>query len=83
MILYSISNYLDLIIEELDTLNQIETVSVKDKIGDNETQIKKNEEYLNQISFDVEMISSELTFDKQKLSNFNYQLEKQIIGMRK
>ncbi|MFL0087964.1 hypothetical protein V2550_04760 [Tenacibaculum maritimum] len=80
---YSISNYLDLIIEELDTLNQVETISVKDKIGDNETLIKKNEEKLNQISFDVEMISSELTFDNQKLSNFNYQLENLNEDLRK
>ncbi len=80
---YSISNYLDLIIEELDILNQVETISVKDKIGDNETLITKNEEKLNQISFDVEMISSELTFDNQKLSNFNYQLENLNEDLRK
>jgi len=80
---HSISNYLDIIIEELDTLNQSQTVSVKDKIGDNESLIVKNEEQLNQISFDVEMLSSELTFDKQKLSNFNYQLENLSEDLRK
>ena len=45
--------------------------------------MSKNEEKLNQISFDVEMISSELTFDQQKLSNFNYQLENLNEDLRK
>ena len=80
---HSISSYLDLIIDEFDTLNQIESVSVKDKVDVNESQIVKNEEELNQISFDVEMISSELTFDKQKLNNFNYQLENLNEDLRK
>ncbi|MDT0295059.1 hypothetical protein ACFQ3R_05305 [Mesonia ostreae] len=80
---YSISNYLDLIIEEFENLKQNETISVKDKVNGNETLIVQNEERLNQISFDVEMISSELTFDKQKLSNFNYQLENLNEDLRK
>ena len=80
---YSISNYLDLMIVEFDALNKLETVSVKDKTSDNETLIVKKEESLNQLSFDVEMISSELTFDKQKLSNFNYQLENLNEDLRK
>lgn len=80
---YSISNYLDLIIDEFDSLNKIDTVSVKEKTNDNERLIVKKEEKLNQISFDVEMISSELTFDKQKLSNFNYQLENLNEDLRK
>lgn len=80
---HSISNYLDLIIDEFDTLSQIESLSVKEKINVDESQIVKKEEELNQISFDVEMISSELTFDKQKLSNFNYQLENLNEDLRK
>lgn len=80
---HSISNYLDIMIEEFDTLNIKETISVKDKISDNEHLIVKNEEQLNQISFDVEMLSTELTFDKQKLSNFNYQLENLTEDLRK
>jgi hypothetical protein len=80
---YSISNYLDLIIDEFDKINQTETHTVKDKISDNEKLILENEDKLNQTSFDVEMISSELTFDKQKLSNFNYQLENLNEDLRK
>jgi hypothetical protein len=80
---YSISNYLDIIIDEFDTLDQKETVTVKDKINDDESLIVKNEEQLNQTSFDIEMLSSELTFDKQKLSNFNYQLENLTEDLRK
>src|SRR5690606_2434052 len=51
---FSISNFLDLIIEEYENLTQKETFSIKDKINDDETLIEKNEEQLNQISFDVE-----------------------------
>lgn len=80
---YSISNYLDIIIDEFDTLNQKEAVTVKDKINDDESLVVKNEEQLNQTSFDIEMLSSELTFDKQKLSNFNYQLENLTEDLRK
>jgi hypothetical protein len=80
---YSISNYLDIIIEEFNTLNLSETVTVKDKINGDENLIVKNEEQLNQLSFDIEMLSSELTFDKQKLSNFNYQLENLTEDLRK
>ncbi len=80
---YSISNYLNLIIEEFGTLSEKDAVMVKDKIGDNEGLIEKNEEQLNQISFDVEMLSTELTFDKQKQDNFNYQLENVSEDLRK
>lgn len=80
---YSISNYLDIIIDEFDNLNQKETVTVKDKITDDESLIVKKEEQLNQTSFDIEMLSSELTFDKQKISNFNYQLENLTEDLRK
>ncbi|GEM55337.1 hypothetical protein B0A58_11645 [Flavobacterium branchiophilum NBRC 15030 = ATCC 35035] len=80
---YSISNYLDIIIDEFDNLNQKETVTVKDKINDDESLIVKKEEQLIQTSFDIEMLSSELTFDKQKISNFNYQLENLTEDLRK
>ncbi|MCD8407103.1 hypothetical protein LNI98_04025 [Tenacibaculum dicentrarchi] len=80
---HSISNYLEIIIEELDNLNQKKPLLVKDKISDNEKLIVKNEEELDQISFDIEMQSSELTFDKQKLNSFNYQLENLTEDLRK
>ncbi|MCC4228520.1 hypothetical protein [Zunongwangia profunda] len=80
---FSISNYLDLMIKEFDELDEVVALSVKEKISDNEIQITEKEERLNQINFDVEMISSELTFDKQKLSNFSYQLESLNEDLRK
>tara|TARA_R110002033_G_scaffold160965_1_gene197429 strand:+ start:1873 stop:3924 length:2052 start_codon:yes stop_codon:yes gene_type:complete len=80
---YSISNYLDIVIKEFDSINLAKTVTVKDKINGDESLIVKNEEQLNQISFDIEMLSSELTFDKQKLSDFNYQLENLSEDLRK
>lgn len=80
---YSISDYLNLIIEEFDKINPNKNFSIKDKVGENENLIVNIEENINQISFDVEMISSELTFDKQKLHNFNYQLENLNEDLRK
>ncbi len=80
---YSISDYLNLIIEELEVLNQRDTNFVRDKINDNEELIVSKEEQLNQLSFDVEMTSSALTFDRQKLTNFNYQLDNLTEDLRK
>lgn len=71
---YSISDFLDLLLEELDNLDKKESFRIKDKISIDEKVIQEKEELLNQISFDIEMISSELTFDKQQLKNFNDQL---------
>ncbi|MCC8359766.1 hypothetical protein [Salinimicrobium sediminilitoris] len=80
---YSISDFLDLLIQELEDLNKKENLNVKDKISTDEKIIQEKEDLLNQMSFDIEMISSELTFNKQQWTNFNYQLENLKDDLRK
>ena len=71
---YSISNYINLIINELTEMESKDVQSTSENITKNENKLAILNEQLNQESLNSELILTELVFDREKLNNYNNQL---------
>jgi len=71
---YSISNYIDLQIEELRLTEKKTIFSVGQNISTDEAQLEKLNNFINQLSLNYELLSNELNFDKDRLRSYKSQL---------
>jgi hypothetical protein len=71
---YSISNYIDLQVEELRLTQNKAVFSVGQNISNDETQLEKLNNFINNSSLNYELISTELNFDKDRLRSYKSQL---------
>lgn len=68
---------------ELAQLEKQQTVTVGTNINKNEDDLKKLTERLNQLSLNYDMLSPELNYDREKLRQYNKQLEAVKEDLRK
>lgn len=80
---YNISDYINLLFNELEELKKKNIGFVKDNVEENEVELEKLSNFLNQESLKIDMISSELAFDKEKLINYEAQLISKKEELRK
>lgn len=71
---YSISNYIDLQVEELRLIQNKAVFSVGQNISNDEIQLEKLNNFINNLSLNYELISTELNFDKDRLRSYKSQL---------
>ncbi|MGH2664833.1 AAA family ATPase [Flavobacterium sp.] len=71
---YSISNYIDLQVEELRLTQNKAVFSVGQNISNDETQLGKLNNFINSLSLNYELLSTELNFDKDRLRSYKSQL---------
>ncbi|WP_337968938.1 hypothetical protein [uncultured Flavobacterium sp.] len=71
---YSISNYIDLQVEELALTNKKNVFSVGQNISTDEAQLEKLNNFINHLSLNYELLSTELNFDKDRLRSYKSQL---------
>lgn len=72
---YSISNYINLLIDELSEIESKEVQSTSENISENENKLESLNEQLNQESLNTELTLTELVFDREKFNNYNNQLQ--------
>ncbi len=79
----SISDYIDIQQEELEHLNSRAIPNVSDKIVENESKLEELNNFINRLSLNYEMLSSQLSFDKNKLGRYEEQLDSLNEDLRK
>ncbi|MFA0964414.1 hypothetical protein AB9P05_21590 [Roseivirga sp. BDSF3-8] len=71
----NISEYIDILETELESIEGKEIPSVLDKINENEKKLEELNEKVNQHTITYELISTEINFDKEKRGRYDTQLE--------
>jgi hypothetical protein len=71
---YTISGFINLLLDELDELKKQEVGFVSDNVESNEQDLISLSDTLNQESFKIDLILSELSFDKERLEDYKKQL---------
>lgn len=72
---YSISDYIDLQIEELQATEKKSIYSVGQNISSDESQLENLNLFINKLSLNFELLSTELNFDIDKLRSYRNQLD--------
>ncbi|KAA5535606.1 AAA family ATPase [Paenimyroides baculatum] len=72
---YTITNYIDLEVEELRTTQNKTVGTVGQNISDDEVQLEKINSFINNLSLNYELVSTELNFDKDRLRSYRLQLD--------
>ncbi len=80
---YNILEYINLLFDELEELKKKNIGFVEDNVQDNEAKLEELSNLLNQESLKVDMVLTELTFDKEKLANYEAQLISKEEELRK
>ncbi len=71
---FTISNYIDLQVDELNDLQSKSVFSVGQNISNDESQLEKLNNFINKLSINYELLSTELSFDIDRLSSYRSQL---------
>ena len=80
---YTISDYIDLQVEELNSIQNKSVFSVGQNITENEAELEKASNFINRLSLSYDMLSTELNFDKDKLRSYRNQLDLLKIDLKK
>jgi len=72
---FTISNYIDLQVEELKATQNKTVFTVGQNISNDEAQLEKINSFINNLSLNYELLSTELNFDKDRLRSYRLQLE--------
>lgn len=80
---FTISNYIDLQVEELNNLQNKSVFSVGQNISNDENQLEKLNNFINKLSINYELLSTELSFDTDRLSSYRLQLSLLKSDLRK
>lgn len=80
---FTISNYIDLQVEELNNLQNKSVFSVGQNISNDENQLEKLNNFINRLSINYELLSTELSFDIDRLSSYRLQLSLLKSDLRK
>ena len=79
----TVSNYLEVIESELNEIESKQIPVVSDNLTQNEEKLEALNNEINRLSIGYEMLSTELSFDKDKLGRYNVQLQSLSEDLRK
>ncbi|MDE5422120.1 AAA family ATPase [Ancylomarina sp. DW003] len=80
---YSIPDFIDLQAKELELVEHVIIPKVSEKVEQNEAKLDSLNESINANSLNYEMLSEELSFDKDKLIRYKVQLQSLQEDLRK
>ncbi|MBB6372738.1 ATP-binding protein [Chryseobacterium shigense] len=80
---HTISDYIDLQVDELNNLQTKSVFSVGQNISNDEDQLEKLNNFINKLSINYELLSTELSFDIDRLSSYRSQLSLLKSDLRK
>ncbi len=79
----TVSNYLEVMENELEEIESKHIPSVSTNLNENELRLEALNNAVNRLSLNYEMLSTELSFDKDKLGRYSTQLQSLTEDLRK